>query len=76
MLLQLMIGKAAAVNSRLRTSRVPVVMASLDAFDDCLVRISCLGIGATQLCAGLNLSAGDEPIYFPFGAIRGSGVPL
>src|SRR5258708_21966205 len=38
----------------------------LDAYDDCMVRISC--IGSTQLCPGVILS--DEPIYFAFGAIR------
>jgi hypothetical protein len=44
----------------------------LTGFDDCLVRISCIA-GATQLCSGLTLSAGEEPIYFPFGLIRAIG---
>ena len=44
----------------------------LTIFDDCMVKISYLGIGAIQLCAGLLLSAANEPIYFPFGAIRRS----
>jgi hypothetical protein len=46
----------------------------LDVFDDCFIRIAYIGsIGATQLCPGLLLSAADQPIYFPFGAIRAFG---
>jgi hypothetical protein len=46
----------------------------LDAFDDCMVRVSYIGpISAIQLCPGLSLSAADEPIYFPFGWVRALG---
>jgi hypothetical protein len=46
----------------------------LDVFDDCLVRISCIGsIGGTQLCPGVILAAGDSPIYLPFGLVRALG---
>jgi hypothetical protein len=44
----------------------------LDVFDDCMVRISRIGFGATQLCPGLILSVGDSPIYLPFGLVRAS----
>jgi hypothetical protein len=48
--------------------------AGLDLFDDCLIRIAYLGsIGGVQLCPGLDLSAADGSIYFPFGAIRALG---
>jgi hypothetical protein len=47
----------------------------LDVFDDCMVRVGIVGsrFGGEGICAGLSLSAGDDPVYLPFGLIRARG---
>jgi hypothetical protein len=47
----------------------------LDVFDDCMVRVGIVGprFRREGICAGLSLSAEDDPVYLPFGLIRARG---